>query len=265
MEEKEATRTCSQCHKEVANANFDLHETHCSRFLCVCPDCGDTVPREQLEQHREEQHSQVRCSKCNQKMENGHLVDHQAEECEERLQTCHFCELELPWKDLDPHCLVCGSRTELCRDCGRYVTLREQPQHASTCSATSNGSGPARTTSKLTTNNTNVTQRCNRCMASFPAEDIEEHELVCVLGLDDDESASEEEESEDEGGFSRQEATAWLGSTYEALTLSGGASRGPSGVVGDPDQISTCPHCHLALPLATLRWHEVTFLHLYIC
>lgn len=26
---------------------------------------------------------------------------------------------------------------------------------------------------------------------------------------------------------------------------------------GDVDQISTCPHCHLALPVVTLRWHEV--------
>lgn len=29
----------------------------------------------------------------------------------------------------------------------------------------------------------------------------------------------------------------------------------------DPDQISPCPHCHLALPLLTLRWHQVTSLH----
>lgn len=27
----------------------------------------------------------------------------------------------------------------------------------------------------------------------------------------------------------------------------------------EPDQINTCPICHLALPMETLRWHEVSF------
>lgn len=35
-----------------------------------------------------------------------------------------------------------------------------------------------------------------------------------------------------------------------------GRAAGPDG--GDPDLIATCPQCHLALPLATLRWHQVT-------
>lgn len=45
--------------KEVAKANYDLHEPHCKRFLCKCPDCNDTVPRDQLEEHKTEQHAQV--------------------------------------------------------------------------------------------------------------------------------------------------------------------------------------------------------------
>lgn len=72
----------------------------------------------------------------------------QSDECVERLQSCQFCEVELPWKDLEEHQLACGSRTELCLDCGRYVTLRDQPEHDSTCSATDNSSGPRQTTSK---------------------------------------------------------------------------------------------------------------------
>ncbi|GAA6086759.1 XIAP-associated factor 1 isoform X2, partial [Tachysurus ichikawai] len=28
------------------------------------------------------------------------------------------------------------------------------------------------------------------------------------------------------------------------------------GWIIDPDRISTCPYCHLALPVNTLRWHE---------
>ncbi|XP_059186556.1 XIAP-associated factor 1 [Centropristis striata] len=257
MDNKEATRTCGQCHKEVAEANFALHETHCSRFLCPCPDCDEHVPRELLDQHREEQHTQVRCLKCNKKMERCQLTDHEAEECVERLQSCPFCELELPWKDLDEHSLACGSRTELCRDCGRYVTLRDQPEHSSTCSATNNGSAPPQTTSKLPPNETNITVNCSICMAPFPAEDIEDHELECVSATDWDNEESEplEENNEDEGDFYKQGATPQLSSTFKANSLS--ASNVPLGDGGDPNQISTCPHCHLALPLLTLRWHQV--------
>lgn len=46
-------------HKEIALINFSLHETHCSRFLCLCPDCNEAVPRDQLSEHRKEQHSKV--------------------------------------------------------------------------------------------------------------------------------------------------------------------------------------------------------------
>lgn len=255
METKEATRTCSQCKKEVAEVNFALHETHCSRFLCVCPDCGETVPRELLSQHKEEQHTMVRCSKCNQKMERCNLTDHESDECVERLQSCQFCEVELPWKDLEEHQLACGSRTELCVDCGRYVTLRDQPEHDSTCSATDNSSGPRQTTSKPPT--AHITVPCNKCMTSIPVEDIDQHKLDCSGAT---RSGDEEEESvgdKREDDSSRTEAFSWLSRSYKSASLSGRASSDPWANGGDPDQISTCPHCHLALPILTLQWHMV--------
>lgn len=68
-------------------------------------------------------------------LSNSALLCFQAEECSERLQKCTFCELEVPWKQLEGHTVVCGSRTELCKDCGRYVKLSDQSEHSSTCSA----------------------------------------------------------------------------------------------------------------------------------
>ncbi|KAM3615447.1 uncharacterized protein V6R79_002488 [Siganus canaliculatus] len=234
-------RTCGKCQREVAEANFALHETHCSRFLCLCPDCGETVPTEQLEQHREEEHTEIRCSKCHKKMERCHLEDHEAEECVERLQSCQFCELELPWKELDEHQLVCGSRTELCRECGRYVTLRDQPNHALTCSATDRGSDPPLASSTLPPSKTKV---------SSPAEeDTQEHELKFAQAK----SSEEEEKVYD----LRRGGAAWLNGTLNASLLSNQRSNGPWGGAVDPDRISTCPHCHLALPLFTLHRHQV--------
>ncbi|XP_028275490.1 XIAP-associated factor 1 [Parambassis ranga] len=253
MEQKEATRTCGQCHKEVAEVNFALHETHCSRFLCICPDCDETVPRDQLAQHREEQHTQVRCSKCNKKMERCQLLDHESDECVERLQKCVFCEIELPWKELDEHSLACGSRTELCRECSRYVKLRDLQEHSSTCSATDNSPPPTQSSAAKIIQNT---MHCGTCLGSFPEEEIEEHKLQCALEAElyNEKSESEEEEQDD---FSTQGLTARLSSTFKAKSLSANPSHGPCKDGSDPDKISTCPHCHLALPVPTLRWHEV--------
>ncbi|XP_031612491.1 XIAP-associated factor 1 [Oreochromis aureus] len=270
MEDKEATRTCGQCHKEVAEANFALHETHCSRFLCVCPDCNESVPRDQLKEHREEQHAEVSCSKCNKKMERCQLMDHEADECVERLQACQFCDLEVPSKELDGHSLVCGSRTELCRDCGCYVRLRDQPSHGLTCSVTEKSSSPLQATSRAL-KETEISVNCTRCMASFPVADIDEHEMECITttrweyevekqskGASEEELEEEsEEESEDEVDFSKKGGTPQLMTTNKELNFSDRPSRGPWINGGDPDQISSCPYCHLALPVSTLQWHEV--------
>ncbi|XP_033979656.1 XIAP-associated factor 1 [Trematomus bernacchii] len=277
MEKQEATRTCGQCHKEVAEVNFALHETHCSRFLVVCPDCEETVPREQLDTHREEQHTEVRCSRCHQKMERCQLLDHESAECEQRLQVCLFCDLELPVKDLQDHSVACGSRTELCGDCGRYVTLKLLNEHTSTCPGTQSGSEPAESTRGLTPHKETITVNCTRCLASFPIEDIEQHEMECVSSSSsrrlqddkdeegDDEEDKDEDEEEDEDKPEEEERNGWdvaeRGATASKTPhfLSKRPSRDPRGDTfeeEDPDQISCCPHCHLALPLPTLRWHQ---------
>ncbi|KAM9359830.1 XIAP-associated factor 1 [Symphorus nematophorus] len=265
MEKQEATRTCGQCHKEVAEANFALHETHCKRFLCLCPDCEEPVPREQLEQHREEQHTQVKCSKCNKKVERCNLLDHETDECVERLQSCQFCELEMPWKELDEHSVACGSRTELCRDCGRYVKLRDRPEHDLTCSATDDDSGPPQTNTKPPPKNTKQTVSCGICKASIPVEDLGKHKLECVPTSrsnneedDGEDDGEDEEQTEQQFDFSSRGTMSWLSSTYKSTSLPDRASRSLRSWddEGDPNTISTCPHCHLALPLPTLLWHQ---------
>ncbi|MEQ2280641.1 hypothetical protein AMECASPLE_022001 [Ameca splendens] len=258
MENTEPTRTCGACHKEVAEVNFALHETHCKRFLSLCPDCGETVPSDQLSQHREEQHTQVKCSKCNKKMERCHLVDHEAEECPERLQMCQFCELEVAWKQLQEHSVVCGSRTELCRDCGRYVKLSDQPAHSSTCSAADEEDTPQAASSAPHTTENIVSCRSGR--RTFLAEEINQNEddqleYYQTSQLAYEEAKPKEEMLEDEDDFYKPQSQNQLSSAYKATSLSY-AGRWAPWISEDKDQISTCPHCHLALPLPTLKWHE---------
>ncbi|XP_034023685.1 XIAP-associated factor 1 [Thalassophryne amazonica] len=248
MNEEEGARVCELCHKEVAESNFALHELHCKRFLCLCPDCDEAVPKEQLKQHREDQHTLVRCSKCKKKVERCHLTDHESKECEQRLQSCQFCQLEVPWKKEAEHSLVCGSRTELCGDCGRYVTLKDQLKHNHTCPAMTSDSPLTSGAS----NNMKITVICRGCSASIPAEDIEEHELECASPSTESLDETEGETKEDEDSDLETEEAAW-----KAALLSDRDSRDEWDDKEDPNQISTCPYCHLALPVYTLRWHEV--------
>lgn len=60
----------------------------------------------------------------------------QKDECSERPQICEFCQLELPLSSLKEHKVSCGSRTERCSDCGQYVKLMDQLDHAQICSTT---------------------------------------------------------------------------------------------------------------------------------
>ncbi|XP_051521450.1 TRAF-type zinc finger domain-containing protein 1-like [Myxocyprinus asiaticus] len=168
---------CTHCNKEVAKANFDLHEPHCKRFLCLCPDCDESVPWEQLEEHKAQEHVQVKCGKCNKKMERRQLLDHETDDCSERLQICDFCQLELPLSSLMEHILSCGSRTERCSDCGRYVKLKEQLHHAQICGSTPptlKNPSPA----DASDTDEESFKQCCKWLKYIPSEDLEEHEKV---------------------------------------------------------------------------------------
>ncbi|MGH0186482.1 UNVERIFIED_CONTAM: hypothetical protein FKN15_021696, partial [Acipenser sinensis] len=100
--------------KEVLASNFSLHESHCWRFLSVCPLCDEPVPKDQLQEHRDTEHCK-------------------SEQCAERLVSCEFCDVELPLSKLQEHGDACGSRTQRCPDCNRYVMHREQERRSREC------------------------------------------------------------------------------------------------------------------------------------
>ncbi|KAJ7990263.1 hypothetical protein DPEC_G00298510 [Dallia pectoralis] len=232
--EEEKIRVCQQCEKEVAASNFALHESHCQRFLCLCPDCKEPVPRELLEQHRQDEHSQVKCTKCNKKMERCQLLDHQADECEARPQCCEFCELELPMSDMVEHSAVCGSRTERCSDCGRYVTLRDRQGHAQICPDLYS---PEKESPPSADSEANVLSSAARQKddLSFLMEKMKKHQAQQYSTRGHRSKTTEQPNP----GLSRS-TKSWRQEERN----------------GNLDQIDTCPHCHLALPVFTLRWHE---------
>ncbi|KAF4086414.1 hypothetical protein AMELA_G00105970 [Ameiurus melas] len=195
MDATEDLAMCSHCQKDVVKTNLPMHEVHCQRFLCLCPDCEEPVHKDQLEEHREEQHTPVKCRKCSMKMEKCKLADHDANECTERTQICEYCQVDFNWSRLKEHAVACGSRTELCQDCNKYVTLKDKLQHAQTCTYEDFSF---------------KTKSFNGNVKPLPAKSLQMDEKK-----------------------KRNEKPGWI----------------------DEDQISTCPHCHLALPVNTLQWH----------
>lgn len=268
MGDEEATRVCDCCKKAVAKANFALHESHCRRFLVLCPDCDENVPRSELETHREEQHTQVRCPKCRKKMERRLLAEHEEEECVARLQACDYCELEMAWSELQEHVVACGSRTERCPDCGRYVKLSDTKEHNKTCSGqdlyNEEPSSSQRAYRPVKAAMREIKVLCKICMIRFSANEIKEHEIKCTAAPKWNETESDSDSDDDVNGGVRgaygvdfRQMRNMFRNQTKDLSWTRKPNREVSGAeTWDPKELGTCSHCQLTLPHTTLRWHE---------
>ncbi|XP_039202115.1 XIAP-associated factor 1 isoform X2 [Crotalus tigris] len=167
-EMEEDRRICKNCKRDVAAVNFSLHEAHCMRFLALCPKCEELVASKDMKEHYAKAHQKVRCILCHKKMQQYLLEYHEAEECQERLIKCHFCELELPFHMLQPHLDACGSRTTMCWDCGKYVMHKAQEEHKLICQTDNMLRSPG--------SKTNLCQQCNNW---FPADQYLLHLNEC--------------------------------------------------------------------------------------
>ncbi|XP_075417274.1 XIAP-associated factor 1 isoform X2 [Tenrec ecaudatus] len=111
---EEDMQECEHCKRSVASAHFALHEAHCTRFLVLCPVCEEPVPKKKLKEHTEDKHTE-------------------ATECRMRQVQCKFCELTVSFNKLEDHEYKCGSRTELCPDCNKFIQLCKLAYHKDTC------------------------------------------------------------------------------------------------------------------------------------
>ncbi|CAG0898749.1 unnamed protein product [Darwinula stevensoni] len=127
---------CSHCARPIPSKSLELHELHCRRSLAKCSLCGDVIPVSQMAQHLSEGHALVHCPYCHNEFQKITLEKHQ-EECPEQPCSCEYCDLIVPLSGLNDHWSACGSRTDACLDCGKYVQLQNwnfhvQSGHAST-------------------------------------------------------------------------------------------------------------------------------------
>ncbi|XP_052472682.1 XIAP-associated factor 1 isoform X2 [Carassius gibelio] len=202
MDEEELV-LCTHCKKEVAKANYDLHEPHCKRFLCICPDCDETVPRDQLEEHKTEQHAEVKCKMCNKKLERRHLLDHEKDECSERPQIssknlvseddtadtdeltmlqCQNCLKYIPSDTLKKHKLLCKQSLKFA-DVEDDDSEDENPNAGNARAADFSFSSLQKKKRETEDRKIDLDKisTCPLCHLALPAKTLEWHETKCEL------------------------------------------------------------------------------------
>ena len=103
----------------------------------------------------------IKCPECGDEMGRADEGYHIASECTKQLVTCRFCETELPGVIASEHEKYCGSKTDLCKKCGRFVMVRDLTQHLDSCEET------------------NPALPCEFCEKRFPANKLVTHQKKC--------------------------------------------------------------------------------------
>eukprot|EP01114_Cavostelium_apophysatum_P014512 TRINITY_DN3787_c0_g1_i6.p1 TRINITY_DN3787_c0_g1~~TRINITY_DN3787_c0_g1_i6.p1 ORF type:complete len:1009 (+),score=225.69 TRINITY_DN3787_c0_g1_i6:144-3170(+) len=211
-------KLCDNCKQKVPVNVYTMHTLSCARINWYCEGCKTVVQKSNKEEHMKEFHSIVYCE-CGESMESRRLLHHKEKECNRRIVRCDYCPLEMPYLEKFEHERQCGSQTEKCEKCGRYVAKKDLAVHSVDCTGSSFGTSPSRpsyfggyqptisspvTTSAATSQNKRQGEdvmMCPICMEPFVhLDDLQVHLLSQHEGSYDDTttatSTSEEKMSE---------------------------------------------------------------------
>lgn len=73
-------------------------------------------------------HALVVCTHCRFEFSKNNIESHQAN-CTSRPAECSFCLLNISYKDKFDHEYICGSKTELCVECKKYIQIKNYDSH----------------------------------------------------------------------------------------------------------------------------------------
>lgn len=128
MEESD-TKKCTNCNRDIPKDNFEIHSVHCVRNIRNCAVCTEPVPITLMQEHIERMHSMLNCPRCREQVRGADMEDHIRDSCSLTLQTCRYCSLDMARVELPRHEDYCGSRTEECPDCKKYIMMKYRGIH----------------------------------------------------------------------------------------------------------------------------------------
>lgn len=144
-----------------------MHVVHCKRNIQLCSLCGETMLRSEEKEHFKEFHAEINCIQCGQKTTRSEEENHLANECGKRSIPCQYCGVTLPREKMPEHQEFCGSRTEWCRNCSRYILIRDLRNHEKSCD---HGGASQKC----------ATLPCEFCGSSIPLETLDVHQRQCL-------------------------------------------------------------------------------------
>ena len=106
-----------------------LHEVHCQRNFYRC-ECGEFLKKAEKAEHEEAAHKTETCPHCRLSAPAYQMAKHK---CEKLPKTCQFCNAVIIFDEYVEHVKVCGSRTQLCPVCKKYIQAWTYERHEATC------------------------------------------------------------------------------------------------------------------------------------
>jgi len=167
---------CDNCRRYIPSARLTMHTAYCYRNTFRCEQCGRSMQKAEKEKHMEEKHTLHKCEYCSEQIQSYKLNSHMKKQCPKRPIPCPYCLISFPFSEFYDHERVCGSRTELCERCLKYIMLRDKEQHDTSNCKYSPDYG--RTPPALLTRTASVFV-CERCNSSLPTwDDLQVHMLT---------------------------------------------------------------------------------------
>jgi len=118
---------CDNCKARIADSNWLMHSSICYKHNYWCNSCNISVAKYNKKEH-DKLHEYIKCN-CGKNIENLKYNIHLIEECEKRLVDCQYCNMKVIYCDKDEHEEMCGSRTDICDDCGNRIMIKNMITH----------------------------------------------------------------------------------------------------------------------------------------
>eukprot|EP00094_Tigriopus_californicus_P010382 TCALIF_10014-PA protein Name:"Similar to Trafd1 TRAF-type zinc finger domain-containing protein 1 (Rattus norvegicus)" AED:0.02 eAED:0.03 QI:0/0.83/0.71/1/0.83/0.85/7/147/873 len=186
--------------RDIPLSVYTTHTAHCARNFVVCKDCGETIERFDMVEHKRNAHAIMVCDQCGVKVEARKLNDHRSFLCPKLLLVCKYCDLDVPASNLSEHECHCGAKDERCPHCEAWIPLRDLDKHMSQFHGLYNarsqsrprreGSLAPRPSSSQTrvgpdwstehSTDTSAMLPCEFCEGLVPIHKLLEHQAECV-------------------------------------------------------------------------------------